>query len=287
MNPDLAKELAEAAGESHYRTVRPIELNEVSLNGDGGTDEIEPGKFVRKGGFFRKRLYAGHRNRNEKPGEVNLGSPIQIVFLRKRRKLVERGGTDGKILRATNEHNHPKEAVTLFDAVTGKSEDGIAADLRTKHTGLRTVEIIYALLIDENAEPELVRLVVKGASLGSDAKADSTTDLYKYMASFSPDEHMWEYYTDLSAVMEKGKQTYFAIDFKRGEQIDSDTLAGDVAPALRKVRDNCAAVDRSRQEKIAAGATTAPAEREEEVQEEAKYPEDAPSDDDIASSIPF
>jgi hypothetical protein len=267
MNPDLAKELAEAAGETHWRRVAPLELNEVSLNGDGSATEIEPGKFVRNGGFFRKRLYAGHRNRNEKPGEENLGSSIAIVFLRKRRKLVERGGTDGKILRATNEHNHPKEAVTLFDAVTGKSEDGVAADLRTKYTGLRTVEIIYALLITD-AEPELVRLVVKGASLGSDAKADSTTDLYKYMGSFSADEHMWEYYTDLSAVMEKGKQTYFAIDFKRGEAIDSDTLAGDVAPALRKVRDNCAAVDRSRQEKIAAGVTAPAAEpEEEEVQE--------------------
>src|SRR6266576_3229232 len=74
-------------------------LNEVSLNGDGSTDEVEPGKFVRKGGYFRKRVLTGNRNRNEKPKEENLGAPVKIVFLRKRRKLVERGGTDGQILR--------------------------------------------------------------------------------------------------------------------------------------------------------------------------------------------
>src|SRR5436305_6511121 len=132
MDKDLIDELAEAAGETHYRRVAPLELNEVSLNGDGSTDEVEPGKFVRKGGYFRKRLYAGQRNRKEKPEEVNLGAPIKIVFLRKRRKLVERGGTDGKVLRATNEHNHPKEAVTLFHSVTSTTEDGVAADLRIK-----------------------------------------------------------------------------------------------------------------------------------------------------------
>src|SRR5947209_1702302 len=107
IDKDLAQELAEAAGETHWRRVAPLELNEVSLNGDAEAEEID-GKLVRKGGYFRKRILAGNRNRNEKPTEENLGAPIKIVFLRKRRKLVERG-EKGKILRATNEHNHPKE----------------------------------------------------------------------------------------------------------------------------------------------------------------------------------
>jgi len=283
MNPDLAKELAEAAGESHYRRVAPLELNEVSLNGDGGAEEID-GKLVRKGGYFRKRLYAGHRNRNEKPEEVNLGAPIKIIFLRKRRKLVERGGTDGKILRATNEHNHKKEAVTLFHSATNLSENGVADDLRATFTGLRTVEMIYALLITEGADPELVRIPVKGSSLGSEVKADTTTDLYSYLSSFSPDEHMWEYYTVLSPVLEKGKQQYFAIDFKRGDRVQNDVIAGAVVSWLRVVRDNIAAVDKARQEKIAAGVTAAPAAEiqveVQEVEEEKNiYPENEPNPD--------
>lgn len=288
MNPDLAKELAEAAGETHWRRVAPLELNEVSLNGDGSTDEVAPGQFVRKGGYFRKRILTGNRNRNEKPKEENLGAPIKIVFLRKRRKLVERGGTDGKIVRATNEHNHPKEAVTLYHADTNTSEDGIAHDLKQKYgvRNLKTVELIYALLMTEGNEPELIRIPIKGSSLGSEVKADTTTDLYSYMSSFSPDEHMWEYYTVLSPVLEKGKQQYFAVDFKRGTPIEGDVLANAVAPALRKVRDNCAAVDQSRQEKIAAGIT-APAIEPEEKVHEGEGGNDPLSDDDIASSIPF
>jgi hypothetical protein len=279
---DLIDELAEAAGETHWRRVAPLELNEVSLNGSGAMKQVD-GKMEPAGGYFRKRILTGNRNRNEKPAELDLGKSIKIVFLRKRRKLVERGGTDGKILRATNEHNHPKEAVTLFDTLSGKSEDGIAGDLRTKYGGLRTVELIYALLITDDAEPELVRIPVKGSSLGSDAKADTTTDLYKYMSSFSPDEHMWEYYTILTPVFEQGKMSYFAIDFKRGDRVEGDVLGSAVAPWLRVVRDNVAAVDRSRQEKIAAAVTAPETTIEAEVQEEpaAKYPEDDINPDDI------
>jgi hypothetical protein len=289
MNPEEIKELAEAAGETHWRRVSPLELNEVSLNGSGSMTQVAPGKLEPAGGFFRKRLYAGHRNRNEKPEEVNLGKEIKIVFLRKRRKLVERGGVDGSIVRATNEHNQPKEAVTLYHAETKQSETGIASDLRVKYGGLRTVELIYALLMTDAGEPELVRIPVKGSSLGSEAKAETTTDLYKYMASFDSKEHIWQYYTVLSPVFEQGKMAYFAIDFKRGERIDDETLANVVAPTLRKVRDNCAAVDQSRQEKIAAGITAPAAEPTEVAPEEGhdaaaggiEYPADEINPDDI------
>lgn len=293
MNPEEIKELADAAGESHWRRVAPLELNEVSLNGDGAVDEVSPGNFVRKGGFFRKRILASRRNRNEKPEEINLGGSITIVFLRKRRKLVERGGTDGKIVRSTNEHDHPKNAITLYDEFN-QAETGVAADLRAKYPQLRTVEIIYALLITPTHEPELVRIPVKGASLGSESKADTTTDLYSYLTSFAGNDHIWQYFTELSPVLETGKQPYFAIDFKCGERIAEEMIADIVAPALRRVRDNCAAVDQSRAEKIAAGTTVPTAEPEGEVQEGAaigaEYPKGADTfsqDDDIDSSIPF
>ncbi len=144
--------------------------------------------------------------------------------------------------------------------------------------------MIYALLITEGADPELVRIPVKGSSLGSEVKADTTTDLYSYLSSFSPDEHMWEYYTVLSPVLEKGKQQYFAIDFKRGDRVQNDVIAGAVVSWLRVVRDNIAAVDKARQEKIAAGVTAAPAAEiqveVQEVEEEKNiYPENEPNPD--------
>jgi hypothetical protein len=288
MDTDLEKELTDAAGETHYRRTPPLVLNEVSLNGSGSLKQTAEGKMEPAGGYFRKRLYAGHRNRNEKPEEENLGNSIKIVFLRKRRKLVERGGTDGSIVRATNEHNHPKEAVTLYESASKQSEVGIAADLRTKYSGLRTVEIIYALLMVEGEEPELVRIPVKGSSLGSDAKAETTTDLYKYMASFAGKEHMWQYHTMLVPVFETGKMSYFAIDFKRGEKIDDETIANVVAPMLRKVRENLDEVDRSQQEKIAAGASVAADAPEVEREEGPSSLDEYPKEEDIdITSIPF
>lgn len=281
-NKSLEQELAEAAGETHYRSVRPLELNELSLNGDADAEEID-GKLVRKGGYFRKRVYAGHRDRNSKPKEENLGAPIKIVFLRKRRKLVERGD-EGKIVRQTNEHNHPGDVVSLYHAATQSSEHGIASDLRKRYEGLRTVEIVYALLIDGD-ETELVRFSVKGSSLGSKAKADTTTDLYSYMGSYTPDEHLWQYYTILTPVLEKGLKSYFAIDFKRGEELDGEFVRDIVAPALLRVAENIKGVDRSRHEKIADAASKAaePAEPQGGAHEEAgdEYPKDDINPDDI------
>jgi hypothetical protein len=82
--------LSELSGESTYRAPRSLEINEVSLNGDADVKEIAPGKFERKGGYFRKRLLAGRTNRDEKPEEVNLGKSIHVIFLKIRRRLVER-----------------------------------------------------------------------------------------------------------------------------------------------------------------------------------------------------
>jgi hypothetical protein len=279
MNPDLEKELAEASGEQHWNQVRPLELNEVTLNGDADATEVNR-KLERKGGYFRKRVYVGHRDRNQKPEEMNLGKSLELVILRKRRKLVERG-EKGKIVRSTNEHNHPKEAVTLYRSAENTSETGVATDLRKSYPQLRTVEVIYALVNPRGDEPELVRFVVKGASLGSEAKADDVNTIYSYLGSFTGKEHAWQYYTELAPVVEQGQKTYFAIDFKRGEKIDDDTLANVVAPALRKVRDNIEQVDKSRATKIAQ-EVVADEEAAEEVDEsEDQSISDGPNPDDI------
>jgi hypothetical protein len=65
MNSDLEKELADAAGETDWRRIMPLELNEVSLNGSGSMSKREDGQMGPAGGFFRKRILTGNRNRNE------------------------------------------------------------------------------------------------------------------------------------------------------------------------------------------------------------------------------
>lgn len=219
MSTENLPTLAEMSGEGTYRQQQALELNEVSINGDGSVKEVEPGKFVRQGGFFRKKLYVG-KKRDEKPEEEKLGERIEVVFLKIRRKLEERG-RDGEILRSTNEHNSKHDAVTLFDTRTQTKTYGIAADLREKFEGLRTIQIVYALLLEDEKPPELVRIRIRGASLGSDSKPEGVMDFYQYLGSFAKDEHIWEYRTILTPLMEEGKQTYFAINFERGERLQA------------------------------------------------------------------
>lgn len=239
-NPD------EASGHADSRTAEPLILNKVSLNGDGDAEEID-GKLVRKGGFFRKTILI-NAPKDEKPEEINLGTEVTLVFLKKRRKLVERGA-EGKIIRSTNEHNTKQDAVTLFHKETNKRENGVAVDLREKYPNLRTIEIVYALLVEGAKEPELVRLEVKGASLGSEEKAETTTDYYKYLNSFKGDERFYHYKTVLKPVLEKGKKSYFVIDFNRGEKL-SDKSYEYAMDVLRDVHMKLVEADKIRASRI-------------------------------------
>jgi len=274
-------DLATASGESTYRAPRALELNEVSINGDADAREVD-GKLVRKGGYFRKRILVGRTKRDEKPEEVNLGAPLKVVFLKIRRKLVERT-SKGEIVCSTNEHNSKTDAVTLYISATKEQKRGVAEDIRKAYPGLRTVQIVYALLLHGTGEPELVRLTIKGASLGSEAKAEGVPTFYEYISSFPDGEHMWEYATELHPVIEEGAKSYFAIDFKRGAKLEERTLSL-AKTKLMDVALNCRKVDEARAAKIVQGAKVEIAAAQESDDES-----DAPAstDDDILSSIPF
>ncbi len=275
-------DLAELSGESAYRSPRRLELNEVSLNGDADVTETAPGKFDRKGGFFRKRILAGRTNRDLKPEEIDLGASVRLVFLKMRRKLVERADK-GEIIRSTIEHNTKKDAVTLYDSRTNQSVRGIAEDLRALHQGLRTVQIVYALLLTETAEPELVRLTVKGASLGSEAKLSDVMDFYTYIASLPRNEHMWQYETILEPVLEQGRKSYYAINFKVGEKLNLETLAL-AESTLKEVALNCREVDEARARKI---VQSAPVEIVQDTRQEEGSKVEYPDVEIDPDSIPF
>lgn len=284
MNPELEKELAEASGESAYKGVRPLELNELSLNGDGDVTINAQGQYEPKGGYFRKRLIV-NRKKDQKPEEVNLGTTVRVILLRKRRKLVERG-EKGKILRSTNEHNVKTDSVTLFDATTNTSINGVAADLRERFGGLRTVEVFYSLLLTDTAESELVRFIIKGSSLGSEAKAENVQTIYSYLASFASNEHVWQYITELVPVREQGMKSYYAIDFKRGEKLEEEKITADVAPILRKLRDHFAEIDEARAQRIVE-ATKAPEQPADDFELPTDETAAQPTPDINPDDIPF
>lgn len=269
---------AAASGESNYKGAQGLTLNEVSLNGDGDVREVSPGQFIRKGGFFRKRILIGAK-KDEKPEEENLGNPVSVVFLKIRRKLVQRGA-DGKIVRSTSEHNDKSDAVLLYEAGKQQPESGVAADLREKYEGLRTVQVVYALLLGHpTEEPELVRITIKGASLGSESKADDRTDFYSYLGSFKGDDHFYQYETLMEAVLENGKKTYFATNFKRGSKLSENNYAY-AMNKMRLVHEKCMEVDTTRAARIAKGATVEIPDAPEDVAG-VDYPKDDINPDDI------
>lgn len=268
------------------RGPRTLELNEVSLNGDGSVKETPPGSgnFVRQGGYFRKKIFIG-KPKDQKPEEIDLGKAITVLFLKIRRKLVERA-KGGEIVRSTNEHNSTNESVMLYE--TGNKDGtrrGVASDLRKQFPNLRTVQIVYALLV-QSSGVELVRLVVKGASLGSETKDKNVPDFYEYISSFKGDDHFYQFKTELSPVIEEGKQTYYAINFQRGEKLSEKSYEL-AMEHMKAVHTNCTEVDTQRAQRIVKETTASDdIVSEDRVNDEVTAP-DYPADDINPEDIPF
>ena len=193
---NIKEDLSQYSGEEYYR--RPLKLNlpEIRLNGNEGS--------------FKRVVKVNNEYVVEDIGNELIGTILRI-----RRKLV-----DYKEKISTSEHNHPNDIVTLF----GANDKGVAKELRQKYQNLRTQQILYFLLDTE----ELVKVVVRGASLGSENKPEDSISFYDYLNSFEKDEHIWEYQTKLIPMPEKGKLgTYYAISFEKANKIEDLTSVND------------------------------------------------------------
>lgn len=196
--------MARKSGEQDYRKPKKLILNEIKINGTEG-------KFV-------KTLFTKPKDANGKYEQQELGSEVEIVFLKIRRKLTEFKQGRG-LIRNTTEHSVPGDVVMMFG---DNQQKGVASELREKFPGLRTQQIIYAIDVKSK---EIVRVIAKGASLGSENKAEGVLAFYDYLSSFEKDEHTWEYKTILTPVKEKSALgTYFCINFKRGEKLNDAQL---------------------------------------------------------------
>lgn len=212
--------LDEMTGASRYSNNR-LNLDTLSLNGDGEIKEIN-GKYVQSGGFFRI-AFTSSQKKGEKPEEIKLGDKVKVVFLKIRRTLQERNAE--KVVRWTSEHNTADDYVELRSANSQDVISGSAKSLREQYPNLKTIQIVYGLLLEDGKGPKEVKIRIKGASLGSEVKAEGVMTFYEYLSSFdkSKDEHVRNYVTELSAIKEEGKKTYFCIKFTRGEKLSAET----------------------------------------------------------------
>jgi len=278
------RNLDEMTGASNYSNKR-LTLDTLSINGDGDIKEVN-GKYVPQGGYFRLAL-TSQQKKNEKPEEVKLGSEVKVVFLKIRRVLQERSGD--KVIRWTNEHNTADDVVELGTSESKATEIASARNLREKYPNLRTIQIVYGLLLEDGKSPQKVKIRIKGASLGSEAKQDGVHTFYTYVASFdrANDEHLRNHVTILKAIKEESKKTYYCINFIKGTRLD-ETTQKIADSALIEMHDILSEQDKVRKEKFEKRKTPV-AEGVDEIPsgQDDVQPIDYPEDEINPEDIPF
>ena len=104
-------------------------------------------------------------------------------------------------------------------------DNGTAEEIRERHDTLRITQVVYVY-----TNGKVYSIDIKGASLGSANKAPTTISFYDYLKLFNADSHVWQYWTNISAALEKkGAKSYFAMTFAQGELVDGETLPKIVA----------------------------------------------------------
>ena len=196
------EDVSHMTGESNFK--RSNRYSEVTFNGS-------------KGEFYFRDKDAEKDEKGKYPKEA-LGESVSVVFMKLRRVLQAKYKPNTPSLR-TSEHNVKGDTVVLFE---GKEKVGtfFADSDLSKSRGLYTNQIVYCYF---PLKKEVVRLILKGASLGSDKTAKGVMKFYDYMQSFKEDDHLHNFITNLIPVGEDGPQgTYYAIDFQRGEKLDDE-----------------------------------------------------------------
>lgn len=238
-------------GEGIYRRAA-LSLNEITFNGNDG-DFFERDKDAKK---------------DEKTGKfpktqiTKEGESLTVVFLKIRRVL---SSFSKKASMRTSEHNHKNEMVTLYKG--GEKEYGLAKDLRVKYPQLKTQQVVYCYVptAEPNATGRVVRLIIKGSSLGSDYKhGTKVLKFYDYLQDFGSEEHSYQFETELKPIKEEGPQgDYYAMSFIKGRKLDQ-TEEADMLRMIDEIHNKVSAID----ERAKANMGTPNVLPEETVEEE-------------------
>lgn len=226
------EDLSQFTGEAGYKKAPILSLNQIALNGKDGT--------------FIKKLMLEGKGEDGKYQKQDLGNNIEVVFLKHRRRLFKYNATTRSL--ETNEHNTKADHVILY----GTNEKGTAEAIREAHPELRTQQIVYAILV---ATGEVVRILVKGASLGSEKTAEGVMKYYDYLGSFG-DEHSYQYKTIIKPIKEDGNMgSYYCMSFIRGEKLTEQQLEK-VATAIKETHASIVKMDEYYRSKNPIEATT-------------------------------
>jgi len=198
--------------------VRLPVLNRISLNGNADAVENASGKLERPAISYRKQVFVG-KDKDERPENEDLGAPLEVIFVKSRRRLVARDSQGFQVM-STSQHEQPNQTVTLWKE--GKLIDkGHASDLRAKYEDLRTIQETYVLLPDG----ELALLIAKGSALGSKTRDEKLPTFYQYLQSLKTDG-IFGNKTILGGVLEKGAKNFYTMTFEKGRPTtDAEKLA--------------------------------------------------------------
>lgn len=182
-------------------------------------------RFQGRDGKFLKKIFDEEGNRQE----IDLGKSIQGVMLKVRRMFLA-WGKDYRLF--TNEHNSWKDKILLFEGkktekgiITQVIDMGLISDLRKKYPELKMRQLIYFLLQPTN---EIVKLQIKGKGL---------SNLFDYWATFKPNEHIFQYVTQIKAQEERSNLgSYMAPVFGRLKEVDDlDLIANKIKEVASKI----------------------------------------------------
>lgn len=222
------EDVSQLTGETAFKKAPVLNLNQIALNG--------------KTGSFTKKLMLDEKDTDGKYQKQDLGKDIEVVFLKHRRRLFKFNATTRSL--ETNEHSTKSDRVMLY----GPNEKGTAEELREKYPELRTQQIVYAILVSTG---EVVRILIKGASLGSEKTEKGVMKYYDYLGSFG-DEHSYQYKTILKPVEETGNMgSYWCISFVRGEKL-TDTQLEKVTTSIKEIHAEITKMDEYYKNKNAA-----------------------------------
>lgn len=226
-------------GQDNFKRSPQYKLDELHVQGGDSKSKKWPIEI----GHFKLKNTSGEPEEKEGYAQKDLGTEIEVVFLKIRRKLSKYWKAP-KTSWNTNEHDRGSDVVSLY-GTDGGEKIGVADELRQQYPEIRTQQIIYCFV---PSLKKVVRLIVKGSGLGSDSKAEGVMGFYDYLSSFNKDnQHVHEYLTVLKAIPESD---YYTTQFIRGAKL-SDEQIGKINGLVDVVHDKVTEIKKYYDEKHA------------------------------------
>ena len=208
------------------RIPKSMKLNEVRFNG-------KDGKFMYVDTINRKN--------DEKAEKTDLGTSVDFIFLRQRRRIAGYNKKE-KMMYISTEHNDKNDNVYLF----GMREKGTAAELYDRYKDImHTERVVYAFLLRTGIERELVRIIIKGSTLNfkREGKAPTTVDYFAFVQDDKREGHLYEYVSRITPVKETSDLgDYFSIHFATITKLNKNQIDV-VVEKLKELRDHVAEQD--------------------------------------------